>query len=501
MTDELKDTGSSTLDDVNAKTEADDQTEEPSGEEKKERLNQNVLIHDVGPCRKRINVIINRGDIDKRLNEKFKEIAPEAQIPGYRPGKVPRKLLQKHYFKEVSDQIKAELVLQSLEQLAEDHKLTPIAQPNIDPFKIQLPDAGDLTYEFEVEVAPEFELPQYKGLTLKRPVKDITDADVDDAFKKFLRRMGTLIPKDGPVELEDYIECDMTIRHEDKVINEFKDLVLRVEPQLAFKDGMAEAFGEKIKGAKAGDERDISVQLSPSLMDDALRGKLVQGRVLVKNVKQIQLPELNSDFFSMMGVEAEEELRDRVRSALEQQLEHAQRQSAREQVLGHIAEVSTWDLPHDLLHRQARRTLQRRVFELRNAGYSEEDVRKQITILQQDSLATTAKALKEHFVLQKIAEVENIDVNDDDIQEEIESIAERSDESPRKVRARLEREDMMESLVMEILERKALDLVLEHATYEDVPMASAGPKLEAIEASASGVEETPPPPVTPPTEE
>ncbi len=497
MTDEIKNAAGSTLEAEDAdKVEATEQADA-----KPERLEQNVLINDVGPCRKHIRVIIDRGGIDKRLNDKFKEIAPQAQVPGYRPGKVPRKLLQKHFFKEVSEQIKAELILQSLEQLAEDHKITPIAQPNIDPFRIELPDVGNLTYEFEVEVAPEFDLPQYKSLTLKRPVKEISAADVEDAYKKFLRRMGKLIEKSGPVALEDYIDCDVTIVNGDQTINEFKDLTLRVDPQLAFKDGMAKDFGEKLKGAKAGDTRELNVQLSPALVDEQLRGKVVKGEFHIKQVKQVQLPELNEEFFAMAGVDNEEELRDRVKDALAQQLEYEQRRSAREQVLEHIAAAATWELPHDLLHRQARRTLQRRLLELRNAGFSEDEIRSRITLLQQDTLASTEKALKEHFVLQKIAEVENIDVSDDDINEEIDSIAERSEESPRKVRARLEREDMMESLVMEILERKALDLVLQSATYEDVPMASAGPMVEAIEASATGAEEPMPPAPVPVSEE
>ena len=465
------------------------------------RLEQNVHIADVGPCRKHIRVIVERKDIDAKLKDKFNEMMPEAQVPGYRPGKAPRKLIERKFFKEVSEQIKGELLLQSLEQLAEDNKLNPISQPNIDPFKIELPEQGPLTYEFEIEVAPEFDLPPYKSLKLKRPVKEISPTEVEDAKVKYLRRFGELVPKDGPVAIDDHIIADVVINLDGKQLSEFKDLALKVDPLLSFKDGMAPEFGAKLTGAKVGDTRQVAIQLSPALVDQNLRGRTAQGTFTVKKVQQVKMPELTPQFREAIGWGDEEELQKKFRGALEKQLEYEQRRVAREQVLQHIAAAAAWELPSDLLHRQARRNLSRRVLELRNAGFSEEDIRARSNILQQDILDSTARGLKEHFVLQKIAEVEKIEVDDNDVNEEIDNIAAQTDESPRKVRARLEREDMIETLMTEILERKALDLVLNTATYEDVPFTQQGPATEAVEGSASGVEAPEPPPLAEAEEE
>lgn len=454
------------------------------------RLDQSVHLADVGPCRKHVRVIVSRADIDAKLKEKFNEMMPEAQVPGYRPGKAPRKLIEKKFFKEVADQIKSELLLQSLEQLAEDHQLNPISQPNIDPFKIELPEQGPLTYEFEIEVAPEFDLPEYKGLKLKRPVKTISAEEVAAARKKFLSRFGELEAKEGSAALEDLLVADVTIELEGKQLSEFKDLEIRVDPQLAFKDGLAADFGSKMQGAKVGETRTVDIRLSPALVDETLRGKVATGHFTVKRIQRLKLPELTPAFFEMLGMEGEDALNARLREALESKFEYEQRQAARSQVLEHIAAAANWDLPSDLLHRQARRNLSRRVLEMRNAGFSEDEIRARANLLQQDSLASTARGLKEHFVLQKIAEVEKLDVSQEDIEGEIEAIAEQTDESPRKVRARLEREDMMETLVSEILERKALDLVLEHADYTDVPyQAQDEAAVAGVEATATGVDD------------
>ncbi|HEX5271747.1 MAG TPA: hypothetical protein VFW33_14715, partial [Gemmataceae bacterium] len=113
---------------------------------------------------------------------------------------------------------------------------------------------------------------------------------------------------------------------------------------------------------------------------------------------------------------------------------------------------------------------------------SEEEIRSRQRVLEQDVLRTTELSLKEHFVLQKIAEVEKIDVDEADIDDEIERMAEQNDESPRRVRARLEKEDLLEALAAEIIERKALDLILDSAEYEDTPLdQEAGTPATTVE--------------------
>jgi trigger factor len=171
-------------------------------------------------------------------------------------------------------------------------------------------------------------------------------------------------------------------------------------------------------------------------------------------------------------------------------------------VLAQIAAATTWQLPEDLLRRQAHKAMGRRVMEMRADGISEEEIGARTRLMQQDILRTTALALKEHFVLQKIAEVEKIDVGEEDLDEEIERIAQQNDESPRKVRARLERDDLLDSLAAEMIERKALDLILDSAEYTDVPLGTQDePAVTSVEAQAvpgemidpAAVPEEPPP--------
>jgi trigger factor len=458
----------------------------PEGEKPPEKLHQSVEMNDVGPCRKHIKVTVERGDIDERLKQKFSELVTDAAVPGFRPGKVPRKLVERRFHKDVADQVKAEVLLASLEQLADEHDVAPLSAPNIDPSKIEIPNEGPMVYEFEVEVRPEFDLPNYKGLKLKRPVQTFTDEDVEKEQSRVLARYGQLIPKEeGTADFGDYVIADMTTRFHGANIGSAKELTLRVDDRLAFKDGVAEEFGKRLTGVKAGDSREVDVKLSDSVALEQLRGQTVQALLEVKDVKQMRLPDLTHEFLHRFGVHSEEQFREMIRVLLERRLEYQQRQAAREQVLEQIAGAANWELPRDLLMRQARKALARRVMEMQEAGMSQEEINGRRRLLERDVLNNTATALKEHFVLQKIAEAEKLDVTDEEIDEEIERMADQNHESPRRVRARLERDDLIDTLAAQLIERKTLDLILESAEYEDVPLSpSAEPAVATVEEQA-----------------
>jgi trigger factor len=445
--------------------------DEPAGEEKKEKLNQQVLILDVGPCRKHIKVTVDRVDVDKLLDAKYKELVGDSAVPGFRPGKAPRQVVVRRYHKEVSDQIKSQILLASLEQLADEHDVAPLSPPNIHPDKLFIPEKGPFVYEFEVEVRPQFELPNYRGLKLRRPTRTFTEADVDKQKRRILGNFGQLVPKDGAAEVGDFLISDMTTRLGDRGGGTSTEITLQIDDTVTFKDGVANKFAQQTVGAKAGDKRTVDIRMTDAVADESLKGQTVQATLEVKDVKEQRLPELTEAFLQEhMGVRTEDQLRERVRLMLERRLEYAQRQAARDQVMQQIAAASDWQLPQDLLLRQAKRALGRRVLEMRESGMAEDEIKSRQRLLERDVLNSTALALKEHFVLQKLAEVEKFELGDDEIEAEIEAIADQSGESPRRVRAQFEREDMIETLAAQLIERKALNLILENAVYEDVPM-------------------------------
>jgi trigger factor len=442
--------------------------------EEKAKIKQNVEIKDIGPCKKHIKVIVERAAIDEIFNKKFAELVGESWIPGFRPGKAPRQIVTRKYKKEVYDQVKGEVLLSSLEQLAEEHDVAPLAPPNLNPTSITIPDKGDFVYEFDVEVRPHFDLPDYKGLKLKRPTRTFGEADIDEEMKRLMSNDGQLIPKDGPADKGDFIIVDMTTMFGNEKVGDAKEITLRVDDTLSFKDGVAPKFGEKIIGAKAGEKRTVDISMTDGVSIDKLKGQTVQATIEIKDVKALRLPELDEVFLEKYQSKSVEQLRERLLVVLQRRMEYTQRQSAREQVLGLITASATWELPQDMLMRQARKTLARRVMEMRESGMPEEEIKARERMLQRDVLSSTAQALKEHFVLQKIAELEKLEIENRDIDDEIERIAETYGESPRRIRAQFEREDLLETLAAQLIERKALDLILDSAEYEEVAISKEG---------------------------
>jgi trigger factor len=461
-------------------TDHDHDTPDPDGgvaaPEGPVKLPQQVEITDAGPCKKHVKVTIERAAIDGRMDEKFSDLMVDhpAQVPGFRPGKAPRKIIERKFGKEVAGEVRNEVLMASLEQLAEENLLSPLSPPELDPAAVVIPELGPMVYEFDIEVRPEFDLPDYKGLKLRRPTHAFTDAEVAREAKRLLEPYGTIVPKDGPVAMDDVVTADLVIKGPDgKEVNRVNEVRFKVEKRLALSDGVAENFGKQIAGAKAGDTRPVDITLSQDLPNEALRGKKVQADFAVKDVKTVRPPELTADVLVDFGVRTPEQFNELVRTRLERYLEYVQRQAARQQVLQKLAGDAKWDLPRDLLTRQARKTMARKVMEMRSAGMTDEQILGRRRLLEQDAVKSTAAALKEHFVLQKISETEKLEIEDADVDAEIDRIADQTGESPRKVRARMEKEDLIEALATELLERKALDLVLSTAEYEDYELSPA----------------------------
>jgi trigger factor len=456
-------------------------------DEAPQRLELDVEIKSPGACERHVTVTISRNDIDRYFDDAFGELMPTATVPGFRIGRAPRKVVENRYRDEVSDQVKSALLLDSLEQISEDQRFTAISEPNFDLEAVEVPKDGPMTFEFTIEVRPEFDLPKWKGLSLKRPVRDFTDADIDEQLEQMLARYGQLVPHDGAVEEGDYISANITAKVDGKQVAHEPEAVIRIRPTLSFRDARLEGFAKLMKGAKEGDKRQAEVTLSKDAPNADLRGKKVDLEFEVLEVKKLKLPELTEYFLQEIGGFASEaELREAIKKNLQRQLEYQQQRIARSQISSLLTKSADWELPQGLLERQSARELERAMMELRRSGFSEAEIRARENQLRQNSTAGTATALKEHFILERIAEDEKLDVDEGDYDKEIFLIAAQSGESPRRVRAQLEKRGLMDVLRNQIIERKVLELVQSEAKFKDEPYEPQKNDTEAISIAAGG---------------
>lgn len=455
--------------------------------EEKVKLTLDVKIDTVSACERHVTVTVSREDIDRKLDEAYSKLMPEAQVPGFRAGRAPRKLVEKKFRKEINDQIKGTLIMESLDQISEEQSMTPISEPDFDPAAVEVPDSGPMKFEFDIEVRPEFDTPKWKGLKLERPVKDFTDADVDAQLKRVLAQNGKLVPHDGAAEKGDYLVLNLSFSNAGEEISSVKEETIRIRPTLSFRDGKIEKFDKLMAGVKAGETRTAKAKLAEDAPNEALRGKDIDATFEVLEVKKLELPEVTPELLAAMGdYESEEELRNAIRDNLVRKLEFHQQQRVREQICELLTESAKWDLPPALLKRQSKRELDRTVLELRRSGFSDDEIRAYGNELMQNSQKETARALKEHFVLEKIAEDEKIEDLPEDYDTEVGLIAKQSGENPRRVRAQIEKRGLLDALRNQIIERKTIELIQASATIKDVPYKVEDADTEAVDSAAGG---------------
>ncbi len=461
---------------------------EGAGEESEVKpLELDVKFTSPSACERHVTVTIARADIDRYFDDAFGEMMPTAAVPGFRIGRAPRKVVESRFRDDVAEQVKSSLLLDSLEQISQEQRFTAISEPDFDLEAVEVPKVGPMTFEFTIEVRPEFDLPKWRGLKLTRPVRKFSDEDVAEQVDQMLARYGQLAPYEGKAAEGDYLSVNITATADGKQVAEERDAVVRIRPTLSFPDARLEGFAQLMTGAKPGDVKSAEVTLSRDAPNVELRGKKVTLQFEVLEVKKLKLPELTEDFLQEIGAFAtEDEFKDAIRKNLERQLEYQQQRNARTQISALLTKSADWELPPGLLERQSARELERAVMELRRSGFSEAELRARENQLRQNSAASTATALKEHFILERIAEEEKIDVDEGDYEKEIFLIAAQSGESPRRVRAQLEKRGLMDVLRNQIIERKVLELVQSEAKFKDEPYEPPKMDTEAISIHAGG---------------
>lgn len=481
------------LQDVEGVAAEAEQPQEQSSEQETppERLDLKVTVDKTSACERHVTAVISRADIDRYFEVEYQDLAPKAEVPGFRPGKAPLQLVMSRFKQQVAEQVKGKLLVDSLAQISDEHKFAAISEPDLKLDAVVMPDEGDLTFEFTLEVRPEFDLPEWKGLTLEQPQREITDEDVEQHLQRILARSGKLVEHAGPIASDDFVTLDLTVSRDGKVLSKIEDRTVQVKEKLSFRDAQLDNFGELLQGAVRGDQRSTTIKIGNEVDNEELRSQEVQLELRVVKVQKLQLPKLTPSFLNEMGGFTDEaDLRGAVREELERQETYRRQQHLRQQITAQLTANANWALPPALLRKQTRRELQRVVLELQSAGFGQDVIQAHANALHRRSLDYTETALKEHFILERIADEEKLDAEPADYDREIELIAEQSGLSPRRVRARLEKRGEMDALRNQIVERKVIELITQHALVKEVPYAPAAEEnVAAMDDAVSGLVE------------
>ncbi len=435
-------------------------------ENEKEPLQLEVKVEEKSACVRHVTVTVTRDDIERYFDKQFEELMPKAEVPGFRVGKAPRKLVENKFRKQVADQVKGSLLMDSLTQISDEQDFSAISEPDLDFETVKLPDEGPLTYEFDIEVRPEFDLPDWKGMTLERPEHEFSDEDVEQRIRQLGAQFSDLVPVEEPAQDDDILTISIVAKNGEEVVSSTEEQTVPLRTKLSLADAELEDFGTLLKGSKAGDKVSTKVTVSEFSENEDLQGKELDVEFSVLDVKRSETGDID-ELAVKIGLESGDNLKTLIRQSLEEKLDYARRQRIRDQICQLLTESANWELPQDLLRRQSKREMDRAVIEMRRSGFSDSEIQAQENSLRRNAVQRTETLLKEHFILERIAEEENVEDDPQDYDIEIAKIAAQRNDSPRRVRARMEREGQMDTLRNMIIEQKVIDLITEHATFNE----------------------------------
>ncbi|MHC4617568.1 MAG: trigger factor [Planctomycetota bacterium] len=429
-----------------------------------------VTIEKAGPCRKKVIVEIPEETIKTATDEQYETLRKDALVPGFRKGRAPRRLLEKRFGKEAGEQIKLKLLADASEAALKDNEIDVLRDPDIDFEKIDLPETGPMKFEFEVEVRPEFELPQLEGISVNKTKSEITDEQIDREVEQLRKWSGVWTPRDdGKVELDDQIIADAVLKAEGVEEEEKLDNIeVFVRPNGFVGAIPVETLDELLVGAGAGDTRQTTVDVPKTYFREEYRGKKVDVRIEIKDVKWLKPAPLDEAFLGKYAVEDETELREKIHDTLQSRLERQSRTEMTDQIYKYLLDNTDFDLPLDIVADHSTSLLQRQYTNLLMRGLPREQIEQQMEQLQAASEQRAIEQLKVFFIMDKVAERLEVQVTDEEINGQIAQLAIQRGQRPERMREEMVRDGSLAQFRLQVKEDKCIAKLLESARITEV---------------------------------
>lgn len=445
-------------------------SEEQSAGETTE-LKNTVTIEDVGPCKKKISVEVPAEKIKKITDEQYSELSKQAVVPGFRKGRAPRRLLEKRFGKETSEQIKLTLLADASDKAIKDNQLDILGEPDIDYEKVELPEEEPMKFSFEVEVRPQFELPSLEGISIERPKLEVTDEQVDEEIERLCRYRGIWTPRkeDESIEAEDQVIADVVLKVEGVEEEEKHDNIeIYVRPTSFVGPVPVEKLDELLIGANAGDTRQTTTEIPKTFFREQYRDKKVDVEITVKDIKHLKPADIDETFLSNCGVESEDELKQTIQTNLQANLERQIRLGMVEQVYKYMLENTDFELPADVAASYSMTLLRRQYANLLRRGLPREQIEEQMEQLRASSEQRAREQLKTFFIMDKVAEKLKVEVSDEELNGQIAAMAAQQGHRPERVRQEMERNGSLEQYRQQIRDEKCVEKLLESAKVKEV---------------------------------
>jgi trigger factor len=436
-----------------------------------ERMKTN--LEDLSPVKKKLEIEIEAGEVAKKIDEAYRDLKKEVKLPGFRPGRAPRKLLERQFGDQVMEDVTRKLINETFFKAVEETKISPLNMP---VFENGILKAGqNFSYSAVMEVRPEFDIKDYIGLEVEKEICAVSDEDVDKQLEEIRKSRGTLtsISEDRGIEDDDYAVIEYRGFEGDEPLEgvEGSNYLIQVGSHSFHRD-----FENALIGLKKGDDSVVKVGFEENHSQPKLAGKSVRFEVKVEDIKEIILPDLDDGFAKDLGADFESlnELKRKIKENLQSQEESRIDRELKGRLMDKISESVDFELPESLVESELENGVERIRQSLLRSGSNLEKAGLDEGRLREDLAPSSKKRVKEMLILGEIAKNADLTVDEAELAEGFREMSVGIGQEPEIIRKYYEANNLLESFREKLLEEKTLNYLVENAKIIDAKKVEKG---------------------------
>lgn len=437
---------------------------------------------DPNPCAKSLTIEISPEDVNREVEELYKELMTEAQIPGFRPGHAPLHLLKMRFDRIVQKDAREKATESACKKVIEDLGLTIVTEPKVTPVeekteeseeseeKTKVKDSTNepFSIKLDFEYIPDFEIKDYKPSEIEIPRSEVTDQDIDNHIERFRQQMAIMVPapEDKAIAVKDIVTLDVKASCEGEPMPEATHSGYTME--IGHEQHLP-GFEEALMGMKAGEEKTIDITLPEKYHLEKYQGKTATFEIKVVRINERRLPTVDDEFAKDLGeFESLEDLKAKVRQSLEEQLAAKKIRSAKNVLINKLLKDNPIPVPPSMLNTEFQYISFAQQLRLRQLGASWED----LGDIKDKVLASNRQQAEDNtrtrILLAKIAELEEIKLSEAEFFEYIEKSAEEQQMEPGRLLQMIQKQDQIAIYHDQALKEKILEQLLQSATIKEV---------------------------------
>ena len=421
-----------------------------------------VKIENKKNCRKLIKIEVEPEKVKSALEEIYKTIGRDAQIPGFRKGKAPRDILETRYNETANSEAIRRLVWEAYRDAVKANDIKPVSYPIIEDVKLD--QNGPLCFTVKVDIEPVIALKPYINIKIKKSAADVTEEDIKKALEAVRESAGRFEPVEGrPIKMGDYVVCDYDCLVEGKSIDQQKNVSLHIK-----EDSGLSQITKALAGSNKGETKEVALELPKDYKQNEYGGKKGVYKITVNEIKQKILPALDDEMAKQIGsFQNLQQLKDRLRQQLQLDKRQQQRFDMENQLFDFLLKANQFEVPESTVERQLQVMVNDAKTRLIYQGYKKEEVESQQDKLKQTLADNAKRQVRIFFMLGAIAEKENINVTGEELNRQIEQMSKAAKQDVEKFKQTLQDKEMVDNLKQQMLHDKAIGFLLEKARISE----------------------------------